>query len=266
VEALPSSFAPFTGMLRTPEGVVPVLDLRRVLGHAGGANVAPPTTRIVVCSVQNLLIGMLVDRTRKLERYPSATVEPAPPALRCGEAQPFCAVIPQTGAHTYLLDLETILAGAGVDLALGEPRVAACAALAGKRILVVEDSRFFQKRCVEIFTAHGAKVDVAADGRAGLEALVAAGFAYDLLFVDIEMPYMSGVQMVRAAMSQWPAPIPVVFNSGISNPVVIEEIVGGGLGEYLVKFSEADIVATVTRVLGGAQPGERSTSPAGLST
>lgn len=252
-EALPSTFAPFSKVLDFNGTPVPVLDLRRFFevgkSSADASGGHAPDPRIIICNVQGIIVGIQVDRTRKLERHSSAVVLPAPESLRCDGINPFCAAIPRGDRFTYLLDLETILSESGITLGEEAGPPTRNGTLAGKTILVVEDSKFFQKRCVQIFGAHGAKVDIAANGVDGLAALEAKGFKYDLLLVDIEMPRMNGIQMVKEARRKWTSPIPVVFNSGIANPVLIDEISSSGLGTYLIKFSEAEIIATATKVL-----------------
>jgi two-component system, sensor histidine kinase and response regulator len=70
------------------------------------------------------------------------------------------------------------------------------AALAGARILLVEDNDINQQVARETLEDAGFVVDVAANGQAAL-AMVAGG-AYDLVFMDMQMPVMDGVTATRA--------------------------------------------------------------------
>ncbi|HOC93330.1 MAG TPA: diguanylate cyclase [bacterium] len=63
------------------------------------------------------------------------------------------------------------------------------------RILVVDDSAVIRKMLEEILVAEGFSVTAAPDGIEGLEAVRSGGF--DLMFLDIDMPSISGLQVCR---------------------------------------------------------------------
>lgn len=72
--------------------------------------------------------------------------------------------------------------------------------LGGLRILLAEDNETNQLVAGEMLRAMGAVVEIAADGAEALE--LAAARSYDALVVDIEMPRVSGeevIRMIRAA-------------------------------------------------------------------
>lgn len=70
-------------------------------------------------------------------------------------------------------------------------------ALAGQRVLVVDDEADGRELVCEILTRHGAQVDVAADAEAALRCRAHAH--YDLLVSDVAMPGMNGYDLLR----QW---------------------------------------------------------------
>ncbi|MCP4659459.1 MAG: response regulator [bacterium] len=63
------------------------------------------------------------------------------------------------------------------------------------RILVAEDNLMNQQIAVEILKRMGCRVDVAVNGREVLEAL--ERHSYDLVFMDVEMPEMDGLEATR---------------------------------------------------------------------
>ncbi len=65
----------------------------------------------------------------------------------------------------------------------------------GSRILVVEDNAINQKVAVRMLTALGARVDVAGDGMEALAQVEA--FPYDLVFMDVQMPRMDGLEATK---------------------------------------------------------------------
>ncbi len=68
--------------------------------------------------------------------------------------------------------------------------------LRDKRILLAEDNITNQMVATQMLDALGARVDVANDGAEALEMIEAK--AYDLFLIDIEMPRVSGLDVIRA--------------------------------------------------------------------
>ena len=64
------------------------------------------------------------------------------------------------------------------------------------RILVVEDDPFFQRVLVKRLSAEGYHVQVAADGREGMKAIVT--FEPDLVISDWMMPLVDGLELCQA--------------------------------------------------------------------
>ena len=63
------------------------------------------------------------------------------------------------------------------------------------RILVVEDERSIANSVVQGMSEAGYAVDVAFDGRSGLDYALAAN--YDVLVLDIMLPEMDGLALLR---------------------------------------------------------------------
>jgi CheY-like chemotaxis protein len=82
------------------------------------------------------------------------------------------------------------------------------------RILVVEDNPDAQYLVCETLRALGHAVQAAASGEAALPELASQHF--DVLFTDVSLPGMSGVDLARAARSGQPA-LELLFASGYGN-------------------------------------------------
>ena len=80
-----------------------------------------------------------------------------------------------------------------------------------KKILVVEDEFGLQELFRDIFQMEGYEVRVAVDGRNGYE--IYREFNPDLVFTDVVMPEMSGIELVRKIREVEPG-IKVIFVSG----------------------------------------------------
>jgi CheY-like chemotaxis protein len=87
------------------------------------------------------------------------------------------------------------------------------------KILIVDDDSAVQATIRMILERAGHSVLVASDGRKGLAVFEAGDF--DLLFLDIFMPGMDGIETMRRVHQQRPL-IPIIVISG--NPI------GGDLG------------------------------------
>lgn len=80
------------------------------------------------------------------------------------------------------------------------------------KVLVVDDSSFFQGRLKEMINEHPELkvIGVAANGQQAIE--LAEKLQPDIISMDYEMPFLDGVSAVRAIMAKRPVPI-VMFSS-----------------------------------------------------
>jgi signal transduction histidine kinase/CheY-like chemotaxis protein len=104
------------------------------------------------------------------------------------------------------------------------------ASLPGRRILLVEDNDGVGKFAAGLLKELGQEVTWVGDGQAALDTLAKDGGAFDLVFSDVVMPGMSGIELGRAIQAKWPD-LRVVLTSGYSH-VIAEE---GTHGFDLVK-------------------------------
>lgn len=65
----------------------------------------------------------------------------------------------------------------------------------GQKILVVEDNELNLKLFCDLLRAHGFEAEPVRDGREALER--AGAFAPDLVVMDIQMPYISGLELIE---------------------------------------------------------------------
>jgi CheY-like chemotaxis protein len=102
----------------------------------------------------------------------------------------------------------------GVLCTLAPPSaVAAPAAARALKMLVVEDNLDAQYLVCEMLRAIGHEVDAVADGERALQHLDDG--AYDVLFTDVSLPGISGVEVARRAVALRPR-LHVIFASGYS--------------------------------------------------
>lgn len=81
-----------------------------------------------------------------------------------------------------------------------------------KHLLVIDDEPFVRDALKRVLEASEVRVDVAADAEAGL--LQVAQQAYDLVILDIIMPGMDGVQLIRRLRTDYPAMSIIAISGG----------------------------------------------------
>jgi PAS domain S-box-containing protein len=107
-----------------------------------------------------------------------------------------------------------------VDAAAGQPSIVrppegASPIIGERRILLVEDNETVGRFALSALTELGQRVVWAPNASAALEQLE-NGEAFDLVFSDIVMPGMSGIELAEIIKQKWPS-IPVVLTSGYSH-------------------------------------------------
>lgn len=126
-----------------------------------------------------------------------------------------------------------------------------------KKILLVEDEDFIRELYVRQLTKEGFQVKSAIDGQSGLNMLKAEPF--DLLLLDIMLPGMNGLQLLRSFKTQNPAsPMITILLTNLGQEAVIKEGFELGASAYLIKasYTPDQVVHEVKNALfgGGQQP------------
>jgi CheY-like chemotaxis protein len=117
------------------------------------------------------------------------------------------------------------------------------------RILVIEDEAPIRGNLLRFVQLEGHDAVEAADGRAGLES--ARAQRPDLIFCDVMMPQMNGLE-VLTALQREPAlrNVPVVFLSASAEPERLEEALRLGASGYVTKpFNFAQLRAVLQQHL-----------------
>ena len=124
-----------------------------------------------------------------------------------------------------------------------------------KKILLVEDEDFIRDLYVRQLTKEGFQVKSAPDGQTGLNALKAEQF--DLLLLDIMLPGMNGLQLLREFKTNNPqSPMITILLTNLGQEAVIKEGFELGAQAYLIKasYTPDQVVTEVKNALGGGQP------------
>lgn len=114
-------------------------------------------------------------------------------------------------------------------------------------ILVVDDEKGIREGCRRILTSEGYAVDVAENGKLGLDMVKAA--SYDLIFVDLMMPVMGGMEFMDAVRQLDPEIIMIVI-TGFATVETAVEAMKHGAYDYIPKpFTPDQLISVLNRGL-----------------
>lgn len=117
------------------------------------------------------------------------------------------------------------------------------------KILIIDDERAIRNTLKEILEFEGYTIDVAENGRIGLEHALAG--SYDLIFTDIKMPEMDGMEFLQAyhnGMAQQnleEAPVVVITGHGSVDTAV--ESLKGGAFDFIQKPLDLNRLLVTTK-------------------
>lgn len=119
---------------------------------------------------------------------------------------------------------------------------------AARRVLVVEDTQFFQQLVTKYLNSNGFETVLADNGAEGLARLKEGWF--DLVVSDIEMPVMDGLTFAREVRQNpaWAA-MPMVALTTLNTPESRARAIASGFDAYEVKLDRQTLLATVSALL-----------------
>jgi putative nucleotidyltransferase with HDIG domain len=121
------------------------------------------------------------------------------------------------------------------------------APIAPSRLLVVEDDTNVRDFCVRLLRMNGYQVTAAENGRVALERLKEAH--YDLVFTDLQMPEMGGIELLHELRQHYPEIDSIVFTAHATVETAREALKLGAF-DYLTKpVTVDDLERTVRRAM-----------------
>ncbi|HCH02410.1 MAG TPA: DNA-binding response regulator [Vibrio sp.] len=131
-------------------------------------------------------------------------------------------------------------------------------------ILLVDDDTELTALLEDILTLEGFTISQAHNGIDGLQAIDSS---VDLILLDIMMPKMNGMEMLKQLRQQWQTPVLMLTAKGEE----VDRVIGLELGadDYLPKpFSDRELMARIRAILRRTQPNKseptESSTPHGL--
>jgi CheY-like chemotaxis protein len=120
------------------------------------------------------------------------------------------------------------------------------------RILVVDDDRDFRENMLDILEAEGYGADAAGDGFDAVEQVVRMP-RYDVIFMDIRMPVMDGVEAFRRIKHISPESKVMVITAYADDPLVQDALREGAHAVFGKPLKLEELLAAL-REIGLDQP------------
>lgn len=121
-----------------------------------------------------------------------------------------------------------------------------------KKILLVDDDLYIRELYDEILKGEGFDVETTADGKTGLEMILAN--TYDLILLDIMLPKLDGIGII-SKLKEAKSSISlksIVFLTNLAHDPVVKEALDLGVHSCLIKsdITPEDLVNHVKQALG----------------
>ncbi|OAI41641.1 hypothetical protein AYO40_02815 [Planctomycetaceae bacterium SCGC AG-212-D15] len=132
------------------------------------------------------------------------------------------------------------------------------------RVLIVDDEEDIRALCQCFLQGDAMECAVAANGAAALQTL--ASQPYDLVLLDVNMPGMTGLELVRQLRACPPcANLKLIMFSGHMNPDEMAQLLNAGVDDFVAKpFSGVQLVARIQTCLRHKEAEDRSDRLANL--
>jgi len=116
------------------------------------------------------------------------------------------------------------------------------------KILICEDNPMAMKTLAVILEREGFEVDIAEDGNIAMDFLTRNN--YDLLVMDIHLPYRSGLELVKYVRSDQGKDTPAIVLTAFSDPQMQRQARELGISGYIVKpFNPVDLISRIKSIL-----------------
>ena len=114
------------------------------------------------------------------------------------------------------------------------------------KLIIIDDERGIRNTLREILADEGHEVDVAENGRQGLEMIRTK--TYDLIFSDIKMPEMDGLELLAALKTgEEPVDAPIVMISGHGDVETAVQALKTGAYDFLLKPLDLNRILITTK-------------------
>jgi two-component system chemotaxis response regulator CheY len=115
------------------------------------------------------------------------------------------------------------------------------------KVMVIDDSMVVRRQVAEALTGGGFEVSEAVDGMEAIACL--ARNAVDLIFCDVNMPRMNGLEFLEAFRATEGAPTPVVMLTTEAEPALVSQARSFGAKGWIVKPFRPELLVAAAKKL-----------------
>jgi CheY-like chemotaxis protein len=127
-----------------------------------------------------------------------------------------------------------------------------CSQLKNKRILIAEDNEVNQKAVAAILEKHGIAFDIANHGKDAIEQFERNRDRYDLIIMDLQMPFMDGIQATNYIRKKLKSDVPVIALTAGSSGSSAADCFEVGINYYIRKpFKPHELIGHIHHALIG---------------
>jgi CheY-like chemotaxis protein len=137
----------------------------------------------------------------------------------------------------------------GLDTANGDkdPKTAGGGRFAGKRLLIAEDVEINREILISLLEDTGISIDCAQNGLEAVDMAVATPDKYDIIFMDIQMPKMDGLEatrLIRSLTARRMKKLPIIAMTAHVFKSDIEQCLEAGMDDHIGKPLDIDELMT----------------------
>lgn len=120
------------------------------------------------------------------------------------------------------------------------------------KVLLIDDSTTMRKIQRRALSSLGIEnVEEASNGKEGLEKLQAENYGYNIVLLDMNMPEMGGMEVLKNVRAD-PASnnIPIIMCTSVADKEQVMEAIKSGASNYVVKpFTPEDLQKKISKYL-----------------
>ncbi|HRR40271.1 MAG TPA: response regulator, partial [Syntrophales bacterium] len=135
----------------------------------------------------------------------------------------------------FVRDLANLVESHDEEGRKGEDKTVRPCMRKGPRILLAEDNPAGRKLMNIILNKEGCRVETATNGREAVDKFLHARGAFDLIFMDIQMPVVDGVAAARAIRERGFREIPIIALTASAVDEDRRSCEEAGMNDYLIK-------------------------------
>jgi DNA-binding NtrC family response regulator len=115
-----------------------------------------------------------------------------------------------------------------------------------KKILVIDDEPIVRISSKRTLVPEGYDVELADSGRAGIEMLERD--AFDLILLDLKMPDMGGIDVLKVIMERWPGTKVIIVTGFSTVDTAVEALRIGAFNHIEKPFTPHSLLEAVNEV------------------